>query len=202
MKKILITGGIGSGKSYICRLFENENIPVFYYDDESKKILENIELHDEIKNILEIDIITNNKIDKGKIANIIFNDDKKREQLENLFKPHLMHSFYEQCYEYEYKKHKSLFIAESAILLKSNSYKMFDEVIYVDADISKRKEMVMKNRSNISSEDFDNRFNKQLSTVESILILEKNNIPYTIFQNDYDDYLSLDFVKNAICNSI
>lgn len=38
MKKVGITGNIGSGKSYVCKIFENLGIPVFYSDDETKKL--------------------------------------------------------------------------------------------------------------------------------------------------------------------
>lgn len=201
LKKILITGGIGSGKSYISDIFNKYDIPLFSFDDEAKLILEYIDIRYEIVKILNTDILDySGKIDKVKIANIIFNDDQKREQLEKLFKPHLMFSFYEQCYEQEYKKNKTLFVSESAIMLKSKSYKMFDEVIYIDADINKRKDMVMKHR-NMSSYDFDKRFEKQLSTEESISILEKNNMKFIVFNNEYDSQKSEDFVKNYINNN-
>ena len=38
MRKIGITGNIGSGKSYVCKMFENLGTPVFYSDDETKKL--------------------------------------------------------------------------------------------------------------------------------------------------------------------
>ena len=53
MKKIGITGGIGSGKTTVCKIFESLGIPVYYADDRAKALMiENKELVDGIKNLL------------------------------------------------------------------------------------------------------------------------------------------------------
>lgn len=68
MTKIIgLTGGIGSGKSTIAKFFLNEQIPVYFTDNEAKKILNQPETTQELKIIFGDSIIENNQINRKKI---------------------------------------------------------------------------------------------------------------------------------------
>jgi len=138
-------------------------------------------------------------INKEKLANIIFNDDSKRVQLEKLLKPELMKVFYDKMYHYEYVENQKLVIVESATMVKTGLYKIFDSIIVVHADIKNRKEMTIKNRG-ISSEDFDNRVNMQLTTQQILDTIR--NIPHRVFNNKYIDIMSKLFVLDIIKQNI
>ena len=146
MKTIGVAGCIGSGKSHICRLFEKHNIPVFYFDDEAKKLYLEPSIMKEMINVCgyvyEYNTYQDKKIadmygkpidefklNKQKLSSIIFSDDSKRIQVEKLLRPELMKVFYDEIYKCEYIEHQSLFIAESATMVKSNLYKNFDHII-------------------------------------------------------------------------
>ena len=222
MRILGITGGIGSGKSFICDLFINEGIPIFSFDDESKKLYELESVVDKMITLFGEDIYdfptvcakrsficlgnegrsrkhTLPKINKEKLANIIFNDDLKRVQLEKLLKPELMQVFYDKMYYYEYVENKKLVIVESATMVKTGLYKVFDEIIVVDSDIKERKEKTLKNRG-ISSEDFDNRVKMQL-TVKEILETVRN-VKHRVFKNKYIDIMTKIFVLDVIKENI
>jgi len=203
MQVIGVTGGIGSGKSFICDLFKNEGIPIFNFDDESKKLYDFLSIRHKMVKYFGYDIYDNwnsePKINKEKLANIIFNDDSKRVQLEKLLKPELMQVYYDKMYHYEYVEKQKLVIVESATMVKIGLYKIFDEIIVVDADIRERKEKTMKYRG-ISSEDFDNRVKMQLSTSE--ILNDIRNMPHRVFKNKYIDLMSNLFVLDVIKQNI
>ena len=73
MLKIGLTGGVGSGKTYVSLIFSNLGVPIFYADLEAKKILSNnILVQKEINQNFGVDIFNNGVFDKEKLSNIIF----------------------------------------------------------------------------------------------------------------------------------
>ena len=80
--KIGITGGMGSGKSFVCSIIENLGYPIFYSDKEAKWLMENnASLIAEIKKIVGNNAYTNNKINKEEIRKYIFDSAEKRKKL-------------------------------------------------------------------------------------------------------------------------
>lgn len=200
MKIIGICGGIGSGKSFICDLFKNESVPIFNFDEESKKLYQLDNVIDKMLDLFGEDIFDWSNpyvpiIIKHKLANIIFNEDLKRVQLEKLLKPELMQVFYEKMYHYEYIENQKLVIVESATMVKTGLYKIFDNIIIIDADLKDRKEKTIKNRG-ISSEDFDNRVKMQLTTQEILETIK--NMNHIVFKNEYIDEISKKFVLDCV----
>lgn len=200
MKKIGICGSIGSGKSFICDKFKKWDIPVFKFDDVAKhvmiseaNIISNIKKN--FGNVYDNDF----KLKKEKLGSIIFNNDFKRKQLEDIIRPELLKSYYEFCYVQEYDNNKSMIIAESATMFNSNLFKLFDNLILVNANYDKRKSIVLKNRK-ISNDDFDRRNNKQKKLYDIIFELEKNNIKYDVYENNYSEMCVENFVLEYIKN--
>jgi len=196
MKTVGITGGIGSGKSHICKLFEIENAEVFYFDDEAKALYYDETVKRHVIEIFGKDIYNDDEINKQKLSSIIFNNKQKLNQLESLLKPFLMRKFYYRKYTAEYTSKKDLFISESATMMKGGLHKMFDEIIIIDANYEKRKELVIKNR-NMSEKDFDIRVSNQMSISKIKEILFLDRVKYKVFKNNYDES-SLEFVKNYL----
>lgn len=200
MKSVLITGGIGSGKSHICRLFEKYGVPVLNFDGEAKTVMHDSVVVYKMRKLFGDDIYKNSTLDTSKLGKIIFNDDSKRVQIENLIKPELMKIFYNECYKYEYEDPRPLFLAESASIIKKDSHtfkNIFDRIIIIDAKLEKRKEMVMTYR-HMSEEDFMLRVSKQpdINEIENILI--RSGAKYTVFENHYTDERAEKFVLDYI----
>ena len=96
MLKIGITGGIGSGKSFICRIFEALQIPVYYSDIKAKELMNN-------NSILKKKIIKTfgqvydqyGRLNRQKLAQIIFNDKEKLQKINSLVHPAVARDFEE-----------------------------------------------------------------------------------------------------------
>src|ERR1035437_8761902 len=149
MLKIGITGGIGCGKTTVCKVFELLGIPVYYADDEAKKLLdfdENVK-----KNILQtfgISILNDTGIiDRKKLASFVFNDKEKLEKLNSIVHPAVNDHFVNWLKKYSSQKY---ILKEAAILFESGAYKLVDKVIAVIAPIELKinREQVMQRMSN------------------------------------------------------
>ena len=140
MKVLGVTGGIGSGKTTVCKIFETLNIPVFYADDVSKSILFSKDLIPELKALFGDSIFTNDRLDKGKLANLVFNDEAQLSKLNGL-----MHPKVKQAFDVWVTNQNSPFVAkEAAILFESGSYKSCDFVLTIACSVEERIKRVLK----------------------------------------------------------
>src|SRR5215213_8575057 len=88
MLRIGLTGGIGSGKTTVAKIFELLNVPVYYADDASKRLYHtNKELILDIKKHFGEDVYNEEQLDRSKLAAIVFNDPTKLELLNQLVHP-------------------------------------------------------------------------------------------------------------------
>lgn len=157
MIKIGITGGIGSGKSVICKIFNSLGIPVYYSDLRAKELLNSSqEIKTALTDIFGNDLYTKDGIDKTKLANIIFNDKSSLEKVNKIVHPIVMNDYFLWCE----KQHSEISINESAIIFEANLKDNFDYIITVTAPKEKRIERVIK-RDNTRREEVISRINHQ-----------------------------------------
>jgi len=156
MIKIGLTGGIGSGKSFISKIFQKLGIPVFYADEESKKILDTIFIQQELKKKFGASIILNNKIDKDYLSSVKFSNRAALKFVESL----LHTKVHEKYIHWLQKQNAEFIIKEAAILFESGTYKNLDIIIAISASQQLRKERVMK-RDSMSKENVFNRIKHQ-----------------------------------------
>ena len=144
MIRVGITGGIGSGKTYICKLLELMNFSVFYSDTEAKKI-QNTNEYVRIKftELFGEEAYTEEGLNRKYIAEIIFGNPDAKKQLEEIIHPKVAEAFATWCEEKSSTDEKIVFI-ESAILYESGFDKMVDKVIMVYADDDVRIERSMR----------------------------------------------------------
>ena len=165
MLKIGITGGIGSGKTIVCRIFQSLNIPV-YDSDASAKLL--MECHPIIRKQLIAsfgeDIYNDMELNRAMLATIIFNDPVKLSQVNDIVHPHVKENFIDWC---DRQKGVPYILQEAAILFESGADKYLDKIITVSAPLELRVERVMK-RNNTSREDVLKIVNRQMSDEEKI----------------------------------
>ena len=167
MIKIGITGGIGSGKSTVCRVFENLGVPIFYADVVAKEIMVSDPLLVEGvqsafgKESYDIGGRLNNK----HIAGIVFNDSSKLAVLNALVHPAVFRAF--DQWESAAASKAPYLIKEAALLFESGSYQMCDINILVKAPLELKLSRVMK-RDQVSATQVLARMDKQFTDEQKI----------------------------------
>ncbi|WP_010665008.1 dephospho-CoA kinase [Marinilabilia salmonicolor] len=158
MIKVGVTGGIGSGKTTVCRIFESFGVPVYYADDRAKLlIVENEQLRSGYQRLFGVDVYTRNgQLNRGLVAEKIFNDQKLLQQVNDLVHPVVHHDFQEWCN----KQSASYVIEEAAVLIESGGYRFMDKVILVTAPEKRRINRVMERDGN-SRAKVEERINNQ-----------------------------------------
>lgn len=133
--KLGITGGIGSGKSTVCKVFTVLGIPVFSADDEAKRIQDSDRaLQESISTIAGKDLFPEGKLDRAGMARLIFGDRGLLEKVNSVVHPAVFHSFGEW-----FKNQDSPYsIMEAAILFESGAFKMMDRVATVITPFEER----------------------------------------------------------------
>jgi dephospho-CoA kinase len=159
MLKVAVTGGIGSGKSMVCSLFEKLCIPVFYADDVAKTLLDSdIEIREMlIKNFGTGIFDTNFKLNRTKFASIIFNNKKALSTTNEIVHPVVRKEFN----SWAEHQNSPYVIQEAALIFESGQSEYFDKIITVSAPVEIRIERVMK-RDNIAREKVLERIKNQL----------------------------------------
>lgn len=158
MLKIGITGGIGSGKTTVCKIFELLRVPVFYADDEAKKLM-NDDFN--VKNQIETLFGSESYLDSGilnrkHIAQIVFHDKTKLEALNAIVHPAVFNAM-----DIWSSKQKTKYVLkEAALLFESKSYLKNDYNILVNCDLGLRIERVSK-RDLLSYQEIKARIDAQ-----------------------------------------
>ncbi len=165
MWKVGITGGIGSGKSYVCEVFRNLNIPVFNADDVANNIIENDpEIKVFYKNLFGNDIYGNGQLNRVKVAKKVFNDDQLLRQVNQAIHPVVFKKFNNWVKENE--KHPYV-IKEAAIIFESGAEKELDFVITISAPEELRLKRVM-HRDQVDRKTVKARIRKQWTEEDRI----------------------------------
>ena len=166
MKIIGVTGGIGSGKSIVCRIFQQLGIAVYEADIEAKNLYDKYpELKQAVKEQISADAIDKNgNIDRAKLAEIIFSDEEKLIALNKLVHPLVRKDFRNWVGNH---KGYSYLIKEAAILFESGADADCDEVISIVSPIELRMERLLK-RDKKSKAEIENILKRQMSDEERI----------------------------------
>jgi len=165
MTKIIgLTGGIGSGKTTIAGYFKEMGIPVYIADDEAKKIMQSKFVIEEIKKGFGHFLFENDVLNRARLAEIVFNDSKKLDQLNAIVHPAVKNDF--ELWLQNNKNHDYV-IYEAAILFESGRYKDCDVVITVTAPEEVRIQRVLK-RDKTTREQVLSRMKMQWKDEERI----------------------------------
>lgn len=158
MKVIGLTGGIGAGKSIVAKVFEQLKIPVYNSDLAAKQLMvTDPELVSSIKGAFGEESYIDGQLNAPYIAQIVFNDKEKLEQLNQLVHPAVGKDFKSWCEQ----KSSPYVLKEAAIIYENNLDKDMDGVVVVSAPESVRIERVMK-RDGVDVEAVKARMSKQM----------------------------------------
>lgn len=179
MKKIGITGQMGSGKTFISMKFASLNIPVLIMDQVVKQLQNtNEELISKIKKRFPGSYEGNVMNKKFMIQKLFFdNTGKNLKDISDIVKPFLkieLDKFYQE------HQNKKYVLVESALIYEYGFQDQFDGIIFVNSDPQVRKKMAMK-RDNISSTEYERRMKTQLPDEFKIQVSK------WIIQNNYTD---------------
>lgn len=147
VKKIAITGGIGSGKSLVLECIKELGYPVFSCDMIYKELLQTPKFARKIAELFP-SCVKNNEIDRKELGNIVFNNKEQLETLNKLSHPVIMETLYERMD----KCGNKIAFAEVPLLFEGGFEKDFHETIFVKRDIEERiKAIILRDKINEES---------------------------------------------------
>jgi dephospho-CoA kinase len=156
--KLGVTGGIGSGKTSVCRVFDVLRVPVFSADREASEIMENDNrIVRSLNAIAGKDLYIAGNLDRTELATIIFNDNSLLEKVNLLVHPAVI----DQFRKWVLVQTASYVIMEAAILFESGASKFVDRVATVVAPVEERVERVIQ-RNKLSREQVMERMKNQM----------------------------------------
>lgn len=166
MKTVGLTGGIGSGKTTVCHIFEALSVPVFYADTEAKKLYSDPDVLAKVEQIAGMPIChSDGTLNRKALADILFAYPQKLAAINTYIHP-LVAERYEQ-WKTEYVREALYCIREAAILFESGSHADCFRVIVVTAPEEERIRRVVQ-RDGISPNDVRMRMNVQMPEDEKI----------------------------------
>lgn len=165
MLKVGLTGGIGSGKTIVSKIFHHLDIPVYYADNFAKTLSDtDPEIIEKLSDIFGKDIYTPTGLDRKKLASIIFRDPDALSKVNHIIHPKVREHFFKWCEQYSDKEY---IIQEAAILFESGAYKFFDMYITVTAPETLRINRVLS-REETTAERIKKIISNQISEDEKI----------------------------------
>ena len=168
MKRIGLTGGIGSGKSTVAYIFEVLGIPVYYADAASKRLMnDNQELKNKIKKAFGEDAYVNESLNREYLSEQVFNDSEKIILLNSIVHPATI----KDAEEWMQMQQTPYVIKEAALIFESGSNKGLDYIIGVKSPIELRIKRAMQ-RDNISAEQVHARMDKQMDEETKIRLCD------------------------------
>ena len=163
MLTIGITGGIGSGKSTVCKVVETLAVPVFYADNEAKQLyFTDDEVAIAVKKLFGHAVDEHGRVMMNALAAEVFRNKEKLAALNQIVHPAVKRAFEKWK---DQQKGKPYVIHEAAIMIETGSYKDCDHLILVSAPMELRIERAMK-LYKLSREEVVARINRQWSDEE------------------------------------
>jgi len=186
MLVVALTGGIGAGKSTVAQNFAELGALVIDADQLARIAIERgSDGFAEVILRFGEDLILNGDIDRKKLAEVIFSDEKARWDLEAIIHPRVQAMFAEAVADLD---HDDILIYEIPLLAETNAAEKFDYVITVEADLELRKERLLKRGLYISQ--IEKRMAAQASEESRTALAD------TVIRNDGDEDSLLRQVEN------
>jgi len=133
--KIGIAGGIGSGKSYICRLLNKRGIEIYDCDNAAKRLIRtSSEIRSQLTSLIGDDTYIGCELNKAAVARFLLASEANAKAIDDIVHPAVFRDFEQSSYKW----------MESAIMFESGIYKLVDQVIVVTAPEDVRIQRVMQ----------------------------------------------------------
>lgn len=162
MTRIAITGGIGSGKSYVCHIIQEMGYPVFYCDDWAKHIIRtDTELQGELSALVGAELFAGGVLNKGLLAAYLCQGPAYAKQVDRLVHPRVAHAFE----EWTRQQSTDIVFMECALLFESGFESLVDSTICVSVPEALRIQRVMA-RDGVSHEKVQEWIRLQMPETE------------------------------------
>jgi len=164
MLRIGLTGGIGSGKTTVAKIFEVLGVPVYYADDAAKRLMaEDVKLREQIIGLLGEESYKGTEPNRSFIASRVFGNDQLLSELNAIIHPATI----ADAEQWMNKQTTPYCIKEAALIFESGADKYLDKVIGVSSPESLRIKRVMQ-RDAISEDQVRSRMAHQIDEEEKI----------------------------------
>ena len=156
--KVGITGGIGSGKTTVAKVFEVLGVPMYYADEAAKRLMNEDEiLKGEIQHHFGKECYLEGKLNKKYLSELVFTNDKKLALLNSIVHPVTI----ADAQKWMQQQTTPYAVKEAALIFESGSQQELDYVIGVFTPIPMRIQRVIK-RDQLSREEIKARMDKQM----------------------------------------
>lgn len=180
MKKIGITGGIGSGKTTVARYLASLGYTVIDADEIARNLsISNKELIIELRNEFGDTVInSDNSLNRKELAKIVFNDKQKRIKLDSIFHPKIKKEILDVLNSLEKEEilgdtnRKSLVFLDAPLIFEAKLQTLLDKVWVVDSILDDRVKRISI-RDNISIQDIYSRINSQMNSESKISLADE-----------------------------
>lgn len=164
MIKVGLTGGIGSGKTFIAEHFSKLNIPIYNSDIRGKHLMDNsADVKQQLIKAFGQETFTTNGLNRKYLSELVFNDKSKLNTINNIVHPAVANDFK----LWQAQQQAPYIIKEAAILIESGAYKELDYLIVVTAPEQLRITRVVE-RDNMTREQVQQRISNQISDKERL----------------------------------
>jgi dephospho-CoA kinase len=169
MLRIGITGGIGSGKSIVSRLFQVLGVPIYDADTRARWVMENDDLlRQQLHEAFGHDIYdADNRLNRPFLARLVFSQPELLARLNALVHPRVGADFESWVTAQQAAGHAYV-LKEAALMFESNSYRQLDQVITVTAPLVLRQARVLRRDPHRTADDVLAIMDKQLSEEEKV----------------------------------
>ncbi len=175
--KLGVTGGIGAGKTTVCKVFAVLGIPVFSADVEAKRIQDNDRnLQNKINSIAGKDLFASGKLDRSEMAKLIFSNKDLLEKVNSLVHPVVFKYFR----EWAASQDSPYSVMEAAILFESGAGRMMDRTLTVVTPMEERIERLVRGNK-FTREQITERIKNQIDDESRI-----KQSDYVIFNSEND----------------
>jgi dephospho-CoA kinase len=183
LKTIGITGGIGSGKSYVCQLLQAQGIPVFESDSVAKAQMAHNEL---IRNELitafgPLTYTPERELNRSYLSQLVFSNPLSLQRLNSIVHPCVQNAFEEWCHQHRLSGKHNFVVKEAAILIESNTYIGLDILALVYCPRSIRFNRVQK-RSLMEPQALEARMNQQWTDIR-----KTPHVDFVFYNDGYFD---------------
>jgi len=160
--KIALTGGIGTGKTFVSKQFIDKGVPVFYADEEAKKLYSSEKVLAFLRDNFGDKVFTNNQLDFSKLSYLVYSNHKNRKKIEHFIHPLVMQEFA----EWSARQESEIVMMESAIIFEAGLEKHFDKIIAVDAPFDVRVKRISERNPELYPSEILQRMESQIPQAE------------------------------------
>jgi dephospho-CoA kinase len=172
-----VTGGIGSGKTTVCRVFSVLGIPVFSADIEAKRIQDtDPDIKDKINSLAGKDLYSSGKLDRTELARLIFSNKDLLWEVNSVVHPAVFSCFR----RWVASQDAPYSIMEAAILFESGAYRMMDKIVTIVTPLEERIDRLVKGNK-LTREQITDRIRNQIDDESRI---KKSD--YVIYNSEND----------------